>query len=62
MNPVRIMIVHKNKALRSSLADYLTVAGIITVNDALGLKELQEKAQQWNPDIILLDIQSDEGL
>ncbi len=57
MNSVRIMIVHKNKGLRHRLADYLMVAGMITVNDTHSLKELQEKAQQWNPDIILLDIQ-----
>jgi len=57
MNSIRIMIVHKNKALRHRLADYLTVAGMITVNDALSLRKLQEKAHQCKPHIILLDIQ-----
>ena len=57
MNPVRIMIVHKNKGLRHRLADYLTVAGMITVNDVFSLRDLQERAHQCKPHIILLDIQ-----
>jgi DNA-binding NarL/FixJ family response regulator len=56
MGSARIIIVYKYQALSHCVADFLTVAGMKVVDNARSLGELQEKAYQWKPHIILLDV------
>jgi DNA-binding NarL/FixJ family response regulator len=56
MDSARLIIIHKNKALRHRIADFLTMAGMTIVNDTESLGGLQENAYECKPHIILLDI------
>jgi DNA-binding NarL/FixJ family response regulator len=56
MDSSRLIIIHKNKALRRRIADFLTMAGLTIVNDTESLGGLQENAHKCKPHIILLDI------
>ena len=56
MDSARLVIIHKNKALRHRIADFLTMAGMTIINDAESLRDLREKAHELKPHIILLDI------
>lgn len=56
VDPVRTLLVQKNKALSSHLADFLAEAGISQITCASSHTELMEKADRWSPHLILLDI------
>jgi DNA-binding NarL/FixJ family response regulator len=56
MKTIRTVLVQKSNVLRSQLADFLEEAGITNVTLASDLADLQTKARQCKPQLVVLDI------
>ena len=57
MEQAGIVVVHKNKTLRSHLANFLAQEGLKILADFDSLAELRANARASNPGVILLDVE-----
>ena len=57
MESIAIVVVHKNRTLRSHLVDFLAQAGLNILADIDNIRDLQAKANDFKPDIILIDLE-----
>ena len=59
MEPIAIVVVHKNKKLRSHIVDFLAQAGLNILADIDNIRDLQAKTNdfKFKPNIILVDIE-----